>query len=375
MVSQADFLSLINMTGSVYEAFSSGDENAKVNATKQVASFALSSIWNALSKVDSAKSETEKNEQEAKSLDAEAGKIKDRTTRRAQQKISEIEDNIANIENLLAQLEKNNAEVATYNEQLAQHRQTIVNNQAVVNDPNASREEKKEALDNISAVGGEIINLGDMVHNILTQSTELQSNVQNIGDMNSSLSEESTAILADANQEMEVVINKATTNVTTTLPGVVVTGTKDITKGSAQVAEGTAMMATPATAVVGQQLVTQGKNSITAGNIRTGKSALTMPKLTTTLGTAGQSLATFANFGTSLGSMANTGIDLLDRTGSLWEPFVASTGSWLNVSGSAQEIISQSEESLVKVNSDGEGQEDITLKVDPKDLEVMELSV
>ena len=375
MVSQADFLSLINMTGTVYEAFSSGDEKAKVNATKQVASFAFSSIWNVLSKVDSAKSETERNEQEAKSLDAEAGKIKDRTTRRAQQKISEIESNIANIEKLLAQLEKNNAEVVAYYEQLAQHRETIATNKEIVNNPNASKEEKKAALDNISAAGREIEVLAETVLNISNQSGDLQAAIQESGDANTSLADDATEAIADGSQEMEVVVHKATTNVTTTLPGVVATGTKDITKGSAQVAEGTVMMATPATAVVGQQLVSQGTNSITAGNIRTGKSALTMTKLTTTLGTAGQSLATFANFGTSLGSIANTGIDLLNRTGILWEPLVASTGSWNNVSGSAQEIISQTDENLIKLNSNVEGQEDITLKVDPKNLEVMELSV
>ena len=67
MVAQADFLSLINMAGLVYEAYSSGDAEAKVKSTAQVATQVVGCIWNAVNKVDSAKSETDKNEQKAKS--------------------------------------------------------------------------------------------------------------------------------------------------------------------------------------------------------------------------------------------------------------------------------------------------------------------
>ena len=106
MVSQADFLSLINTAGSVYQAYSTGDTNAKVNATKQVASMALSCIWNAVSKVDSAKSETDKNDKVAKNLEVESEKIKNNTTQNLKPIIESIEANIANVEKLLKQLEK-----------------------------------------------------------------------------------------------------------------------------------------------------------------------------------------------------------------------------------------------------------------------------
>ena len=104
----------------------------------------------------------------------ESRRIKGRTVEQAQRVISEIETNIGSIQEILSKLEETNQAVIDYNKQLEEQRQVIADNQKIVNNPDSSKQERKDALEQLTEASNIITQLGSQVQTFAKQAEELQ---------------------------------------------------------------------------------------------------------------------------------------------------------------------------------------------------------
>lgn len=379
MVAFNEIYSLINTAGTTYQAFESGSAEAKVNSAFKLGASLFNLISNELNKVQGAEKETAENEGRAQDYEAKSSEIRGLTYKRAEKKIEEIQENIAEISAIMEVLDKNAQAVIDYNKQLEDQKAIINKAQETVEDPSVSGKERREALKQISAAGAVILDLYSEVSKYAEANESISGQIEELTENNEALSTEGNDIIAEGTQQSQEVLAQASADAATTLPKTTATGTKDIATGEAQIASGTPMLATPATAAAGQALIDQGRKSVTAGGIRTTKSAFTMGNLGRTIGGIGTSLSEFANFGTALGSAYNSGLDLIDKTSIIWQPLVTSVGSWQNVGKSAENIVATADEAASQIDTseeEGEAGTEVTKKLfDTEELVVEEISV
>ncbi len=365
---------LLSLTKSV---FSTGSiSNAKTEEEKNGAiagagpSF-LNTIFSQIlaKETSAAQQETATNAQHTTEIKTEANNIKNRTYSRAIEKINEINKEIQLIQGLLGEVEKMGEKVEEYNERLKEQQEKIEENKKILDDPEADKKEKRQALDNISTAGVAIKDLhGEIEDSIsLAQEYEEECNVhQKEVDI---INQEAINDLDAGNTEITQVAAKASGDLTADVAATTATGAQNTTEGAAKIAAGTPMLATPATAAEGTRLIQDGTDKEAAGSIRTTKSALTVKdiaKVTTDTTSIIQGIENYAasvNGGSSKawGDISNA----LVYIGS----FSDTLGSWENLGTASDGVIEDAEEAKEKLEED----DDNTAKVNGESINTDEL--
>lgn len=365
-----------NMANSIGGIATTQSDAEKTEATKELVTTVAKSIFLVLDKTIGAKEKTAENAQAARNLDNDAKDIKTRTYARAEKVISKIEENAARVAALLEELDKTSQEVIEYQKQLEGQKNIIETNKAILNDPNKSRKERIEALNNIKTAGDAISDLESAVLAYTEQAEALSAGLEDATSENEDLNTAGEETIQDGSSKIQQVVSQGAGEVTQTVTSTATQGTKDIAEGTAQVATGTSMLATPATAALGEKYIIQGNNSITAGGIETAQSAITIGDITSTLSFGMRTIGQINTFGNTITSGYGNNANLLGQLGTTLAPFITTLGSWTSIEGTGAEFVAQAEQEIANLdgdkNSDG-NQDEATGNADLFDTKKLKL--
>ena len=344
-----------SLVSGAYSISQANGEAAKTEATTQFISTALNTIFSVVCKAIEAQQETAENAKDSLDLKTSASEITSRTYAGAERIIARIEENGVNVQNLLDGLNQNIEQVQEFNKQLEEQRAIIDENKAIISNPEATREERKEALNNIKGAGKAISELESNVISYTEQANQIGEEIQVLNEENEILSAEGQEITLAGEAEMQEVLTEAGGEMTETVAETVARGGKDITTGTADIAAGTPMLSNLITAAEGEVLIQRGKDSIKAGGIRTTESAITGAEVLTTVRFAGSALEQINHLTSGIGAGYSNNSTLIGDAGNYWNGFIQTIGSWTEIAGAGEEIVVEAEEEIENLdNSDEE---------------------
>lgn len=349
------FLNMANGVGSIATA---NTEEQKTQATGQFIQIAINSVFSIVNKVMEAQQETQQNAAEASDLDSDAQEIRTRTYARAQDTISTIEANATRVESLLQNLQASAEQLAEYQKQLEDQKNIIETNKAILNNPEASRDERKAALEGIKNAGTAITELETVIQSYSEQAEVVGAEIEEATVENEELTSLSEQITAEGQAEIQQVTQQAAGEATQTVTDTATQGTKDIATGTAEIAAGTPMLASPFTALEGQNLINQGTQNTEAGGIRTAESAITLGSVVKTTKDGYSIASQIISFGSTMATGNNNTFNLLGALSTnYYEDHIRTIGSWSNIEGVGAEFAQAADEELGKLNGSNEESE------------------
>lgn len=301
-------------------AMMSGTTEEKIQSGTQFGFKFLMSLFGSNEQNEIA-SETAKNEAQASNIEAARQNAAEKTQQAVEQITSSIEANIENLQNLLATIEEKNEEKEEYQQQIQTCLQTIETNEQILNDPNASKEEKAAALQAISGVSATITELSGKINDLIESIETFNTEVTEIGELNDDLNNQAVQV-TDAGVAQQQQYQQELTGVNTANQAIQVRAAKDEAIGAAATTMAATMSTTSTAAsaipVVGAlfgsggqamaaKLQQVGTDYSGAGTTGIASFALVNPLINNVSGLISGDLTKFASFPTSVGSLVDNG--------------------------------------------------------------------
>lgn len=313
------------------------------------------------------KSETKRIETSSSNLEAARQVSANNTLQAIEQITSSIESNIAELQALLESIEESNQEKEEYQKELQTCQETIETNKQILNDPEATKEEKKEALQAISDVSKMITELSGTINDLIESINERNTQVSEFSEQNEGLNTQAGQVVSTGTQEQQN-YQQQQQNLNVENTGVQTRAIKDEGIGAAAKAEAAALNASSnaasAVPIVGgllssggqamaQKLEQVGRDYSGAGVSGIESFGVVSPILKAVSGLISGDLTAFAEIPTAIGALIDNGnsvsYEYFDYSNAIGSDFENASG--LEEEGAAlEEAVAEAEKKLEEEN-------------------------
>lgn len=314
------------------------------------------------------KASTQQNEAAAEQLNSNLNSVAQNTNQHVQNAISQIEAIIGQIEENLQKANEANEEKQAYQKEVEGHIENLNNAQEILNDSNATKEEKKDALAAISGVRGSVEALLEKVNKLDGVVQEATRNTEELQSENVDLANETTGVIDNGNQALQDGAQKVVTehgkNTATSVKATsdaTVSTTAATTAAGLKTAStflsfipGVGALTSSAGNTVADKLMSVSTDFGSASSIGFGSFAKVGSKLSSTNGLINTNFSQFANFSNSLGGLSDNSLNLSNTYYSI----AGTIGSWTESSigglNAQVDLLAQVEETLVSDSEDAD---------------------
>lgn len=327
-----------------------------------------------------AKEQVDDNKSAATDLVDNLDGVVNNTTSQMEEIIAEIEATIERIQTNINQIEESNEEKESYQEEIEKLTLDLTTAVEIINNPEASAEEKRDALEKIDGVQAGLADLEEKVTEINENVVALTESTDELGAASEGLNSDSEDVINDGNQQLQngqrQVEQQEVTNATTQATGVTNIATSEAAQAAGETAQASSS-ASSAVPIIGgllgsggqalaQQLFSVAGDQGGAGEYRIGSYAPIANLLTYSKDLINTNLPVFSNFPNSIGGLMRNSTEFSSNFYSI----TGALGEWTDL---AMTTIPEVNETLDEVQDSSNDSEnpDKKLNIDTEALEVL----